>query len=253
MKNIVITGYPKSGNTWITRLVAELIQCPVEGFWQSQHDEIASEGSDRNSPYACYKSHHQLYELESLEALPWKIIYVIRDPRDIVFSGMPYFYRGYLRAVKHRLFLHPVLSRIYYHLGGKQEMKRVMIRTILEGDSRTHRWCKVSWAAHVAPFVKRPDILKITYRDMLSDPVSCCQNILEYLSVTRTAEEISNAIQNQSFNVVSEKFRNSGQVRKAKFLRAGRRGYWRSQLSPAEQKLFADALGTELQDLGFTV
>ena len=32
MKKIIIVGYPKSGNTWLTRLTADLVGCPVEGF-----------------------------------------------------------------------------------------------------------------------------------------------------------------------------------------------------------------------------
>ena len=63
MKKIIVVGYPKSGCTWATRLVAELVGCPVAGFWQSDKKEIAIEGEDRVSDFRCYKSHHQLAEL----------------------------------------------------------------------------------------------------------------------------------------------------------------------------------------------
>ena len=47
VKNIIVAGYPKSGCTWATRLLAELVGCPVAGFWNSDKDEIAIEGEER--------------------------------------------------------------------------------------------------------------------------------------------------------------------------------------------------------------
>ncbi len=63
-KKVIIVGYPKSGNTWITRLTAELLNCPVKGFlYEKDNNEIAIEGLNRTSIYECYKSHHQYNEL----------------------------------------------------------------------------------------------------------------------------------------------------------------------------------------------
>ena len=96
MKKIIVTGYPKSGNTWVCRLTAELVGCPVKGFWNSRHREAAVEGKNRKSEYGAYKSHHQLEELMKKGASDHKIIYVIRDPRDIILSGVNYFdFSGY--------------------------------------------------------------------------------------------------------------------------------------------------------------
>lgn len=96
MKNVIIVGYPKSGNTWITRLTAELIGCPVSGFWnEPDNQEIAVEGQSRNSEFRCFKSHHPLSELsntfDTKDHKKNHIIYVIRDPRDVSVSGAHYF------------------------------------------------------------------------------------------------------------------------------------------------------------------
>ena len=51
-KKVVVVGYPKSGCTWLVRLVAELIQCPVTGFWgEPDNPEIAIEGTERKSDF----------------------------------------------------------------------------------------------------------------------------------------------------------------------------------------------------------
>lgn len=31
-KRIIVTGYPKSGNEWVSRLIAAVVGCPVSGF-----------------------------------------------------------------------------------------------------------------------------------------------------------------------------------------------------------------------------
>lgn len=49
-QEVLVVGYPKSGNTWLTRLVAELISCPVKRFFgQPGNPEIAIEGSNHQS------------------------------------------------------------------------------------------------------------------------------------------------------------------------------------------------------------
>ena len=90
MKKIIIVGYPKSGNSWLTRLVAQLLDCPAKGFLYHEKPEMVTEGLQRDSAYVCYKSHHQWHELKQ-EDQQAKIICITRDPRDVSLSGRSYF------------------------------------------------------------------------------------------------------------------------------------------------------------------
>lgn len=84
LNTIVITGYPKSGNTWLTRLVGEVTQFPVVGFWnEPDNPEIAIEGLDRENGGEVYKSHHTVSEIFKHECFipgSTKVICIIRNP-----------------------------------------------------------------------------------------------------------------------------------------------------------------------------
>ena len=88
---ILVVGYPKSGNTWLTRLVADLLMCPVKGFFEKpQHLDLAIEGLNRESEFIVYKA-HQTFEQVDKKVKKKNIIYIVRDVRDIAISGAHYF------------------------------------------------------------------------------------------------------------------------------------------------------------------
>ena len=196
MKRVLVVGYPKSGCTWATRLVAELIGCPVAGFWQRERKEIAIEGEDRISAYRCYKSHHQLAELETMPNEPdtW-LIYILRDPRDIAISSathfqfdrFPYladFFRRFRRGEKfYRHTLYPLLVRRNYRL-------EEMTTALLEGSGRVHNWVRVSWRDHWRPY-QAAGIPIVRYEDLLANPAEECTRILRHLGLARSNEEIA--------------------------------------------------------------
>ena len=186
VKNIVVVGYPKSGCTWATRLVAELVGCPVAGFWQSDKKEIAVEGEHRVSDFRCYKSHHQLAELGLQPNDPdaW-LIYVLRDPRDIAISAANYFqfdrfpglaalFRSVRRGEKlYRHTLYPLLVSQNYRLDR-------MTGALLHGSAEVHNWCRVSWREHWRPY-EQAGVPIIRYEDLLATPEEQSRRILGHL------------------------------------------------------------------------
>ncbi len=255
-KKIIIAGYPKSGNTWLTRLTAELANCPVAGFlYEKDNPEIAIEGLNRISHFECYKSHHQYKELENEEKETAKIIYIIRDPRDIVFSGQKFFYNVWIfhtKTTKNLLAITKILiNKFYRWIYGNKAMKSRMIQAVLFGNKKVHYWCRIPWKAHLTPYLNNPDVLKIKYESLLSNQVNECQRILDFLGIKLSPSEIDRAIQQQSFTNVKAKFKNSGETDKVKFLRKGQSKQWENQLSKKEKMLFEKELGKELRDLDY--
>ncbi|MEP3300408.1 MAG: hypothetical protein ABJO05_00390, partial [Roseibium sp.] len=79
---IVVVGYPKSGNTWLTRLIADTLNCPSKGYAgiANNHD-IALEGEDRTSNRFLLKSHHVHATWDRVRHPRVKMISIVRDPR----------------------------------------------------------------------------------------------------------------------------------------------------------------------------
>jgi hypothetical protein len=252
VKPIIVVGYPKSGCTWATRLVAELIRCPVAGFWGSNKQEIAVEGEDRPSDYRVYKSHHQLFELgfSPNDSNP-RLIYVLRDPRDVALSGASYFhfdrfprliafFRTLPRGEKlYRHTLHPLLVSREYRL-------EQMVEAVLHGSAAVHNWVRVSWREHWRPY-QEAGVVMVRYEDLLDAPNEQCRRVLRYLELERSDSEIAAAIENQSFARKKQALLQQGETGRAKFMRAGQREQWRQHLPLPLQQRFVRELRPELE------
>lgn len=252
MNNLVVVGYPKSGCTWVTRLLAELVGCPVAGFWQSEKAEIAVEGAGRVSAYRCHKSHHQFHELALGPAD--RVIYVLRDPRDIAVSAASHFifrrfgkYRTWERAAwARKLYAHtlyPLLVRQDFRL-------ERMTAALLAGDATVHNWVRVSWQEHLRPYAAA-GVPLVRYEDLLAEPETQARALLQKLALARSPGEIATAVREQSFARKKAALLASGERGQAKFLRMGCSGKWREKLPRHLQARFTRELGEELARWGY--
>ena len=256
-KKIIIVGYPKSGTTWVARLTAELVNCPVKGIlYNEKKNEIAIEGLERKSEYECYKSHRQIHELTKEDVETGKIIYVIRDPRDLYISGYNYFYNiKLLPNFLHSKLAHyqnfKFIEKKIKNTIGKWLMKKKMIKAILFGNKNLHYWCRISWGKHLIPYLDNSSVLKVKYESLLNNPFNECERILSFIGIEKPADSIIAAIEKQSFNAVKEKFVENGESRKANFLRKGKNEQWKKELSKKEKRIFNDLLKKELDFLDY--
>ncbi len=281
MKNIIVVGYPKSGCTWATRLVAELVGCPVAGFWQSTKKEIAVEGQDRVSEFRCYKSHHPLPELgflpvvrDSVEPgednergarlLPEldgvsphrnRVLYILRDPRDIALSAANHFQFERYPALRALFRLFPQGEKLYRHtfypLFVRQNYRLERItEALLEGSAAVHKSVRLSWLEHWRPYAEAGMPI-VRYEDLLARPEEEAERILRHLGLERSGPRIAAAIENQSFERKKQTFLRSGETGRAKFLRVGKSGQWREKLPAHLQRRFVEELGPELAEWGY--
>lgn len=80
---VFVTGYPKSGNTWLSRLLGEVLNSPVRGDGDKQ--PLASEGHDRPGDFIV-RQQHAVNEDSKNNV----IVGIYRDPRDVCVSCMYY-------------------------------------------------------------------------------------------------------------------------------------------------------------------
>jgi hypothetical protein len=253
LKNIIIVGYPKSGNTWITRLTADLLGCPIKGFWKEPESyEIACEGQDRVSPLKCFKAHHSFPELDlDINSSENKVIYVIRDPRDVALSGANFFEFNRLPNIRKTLrkspfgtaFYNKIIYKIIHYERCKIEQ---MTSAILHGDPDLS-WCHIPWSDHYKSYINRP-VLFVRYEDMLSTPLQECVKILSYLNQKRDLSFIKDVVDRQSFDQKKLEFKQRKEKDKVIFMRSGKSGEWRKKLSPSQKEKLQSGL---LEDLKF--
>jgi len=242
-KNIVIVGFPKSGTTWASRLVAELIQCPLIGDWGYEHLEaLYRDGIDRKSEFQCFKSHHTFKEINSISSQEiYKIIYLIRDPRDIVISGVHYFDFSMTRfKLLHYVkpyFVKRIFLTVFNSTISKQTKKKMMIKAVLKGYSKLNQWFKTSWSEHHTGYQNK-DILFVKYENLLDTPEEQCHKILDYLQITSSKQHIKKSIKNQSFIKMKEEVSHQNNDSLKKLIRKGSQGYWKKEFSPKELEIF---------------
>lgn len=235
----------------ITKIV--IFCCPVSGFWdEPDNKEIAIEGKERTSIYECYKSHHQYRDLiDLMNNDNFRIISVIRDPRDISISGSNYFINNRYRYLKKIMSYYSFAIRGHYCLFETKAYRLSnMIKAVIYGNDKINPWLKISWKDYVEPYVEN-GVFVTKYEDMLDNPHDEAVRILSCIGLERTDRQIENAIDNQSFNKAKERFLKEGNKERYKLLREGTKEQWKSILTGKQKQLFEDNIGPFLSEIGY--
>jgi len=252
---IVVCGFPKSGTTWVARLIGSLLSCPVKGYLGFEGKALATEGLDRSSKYTCYKSHGGLEEIRSHYPNIQYLVYVVRDPRDVIVSAAYHFeflpkmaipIRNKLKRITivNEWFKKLVRSRVSH--SKRIEFAKNMI---LEG-SPDYPGCKFSWIDHVYQFQK-PEILVLQYENLLANQKNECHRIMNFIGEHLDEDHISKAIASESFEIKKQQFKQANETKKYAHLRSGKSGTWKAELSPSILKELRGQIGPKMASYGY--
>lgn len=221
-KDIIVAGYPKSGNTYLSRLLGDVLNCPVKGFMTAK--PLCEEGADRPGLYTIRQLHvkpisedmnpnFNAWEYSLPSACGEHMALIIRDLPDVIVS-------------------------VYYYWNMKS--KDAAINAVLHGKhplnmhgswiSFYNRWLDV--------FDNLPKIGLVRFRDLRENPVAEIIKLLQGMRVSRyDIFRIHEAVDRQEFSKRKRELEDSGNkynygaAIQSKNLRGGRVGDYNSELT----------------------
>jgi hypothetical protein len=241
--DLFIVSYPKSGNTWTRFLLGNLIY----------HDEpVTFRNVESRIPSIYIFSDRQLMRLprifkshDCFDPRYKKIIYIVRDPRDVTVSAYHY-------AIKVKLFPDTCSMEEFVPLfisGG-----------FGSGLLADPRWG--SWHDNVASWLAMQHnrrFLLLRYEDMLDDASRELRKVADFLGIAATPERITRAVELSSADKMREMEKSQSkdwqltkETRQDKpFVRRARAGTWRSEMPPAAVAKLEESWGVLMQTLGY--
>jgi hypothetical protein len=213
-----LVSYPKSGNTWVRFLLANLIY-PNEtvGFANINRllpsPDVASKRFLRKLPRPRILKSHEPFDVRFR-----KVIYLVRDPRDVAVSE-------YYFDLKKR-YIDPDVTL-------EQFVKR-----FIDGETSAYG----SWREHTASWIAArhgsPAFLLVRYEDLLADSLGETGKIAEFLGIQAGPERLEAAVRRSSADRMrkleiqqADQWTGTRNTRKEiPFVRAAKSGGWKNTL-----------------------
>jgi len=232
----LLVSYPKSGNTWVKFMLQHALTGVAASF-DATEDAIGTIGGDMDVPALLPHGGRILKSHEAFAAgvrAPGRVVYVVRDGRDVAVS----YYHHFLR--RGRLALGEFSSFLPRFLAGEFDGY---------GPWGTH---VTSWLDGQASSDGR--LLTIRYEDLLEDPLGGLRQALEFVGVSVGADVVEAAVEANRFEQMRQRETESA-FHEAQgnrfFVRRGVSGEWQETFSAADAALFDHAFGAVLERLGY--
>jgi hypothetical protein len=213
-----LVSYPKSGNTWVRFLLANLIYPnEVVGFANINRllpaPDFLSKRDLRNLPRPRILKSHEPFDVRYR-----KVIYLVRDPRDVVVSEY-----------------HFNLKKRY--IAADVSLEEFGQRFITGETSPYGSWWEHN-ASWIAARYGNPSFLLVRYEDLLADSLGGTAKIAEFLQIRADEERLRSAVERSSADRMRDLEKQQADQwtgtkdtrREIPFVRAAKSGGWKEAL-----------------------
>jgi len=225
--DIIVNEYPKSGGTWLSQLIGEIVDIP---FPRNKYPPL-----ERCILHGHYKSNFMRKNIVTL----W------RDGRDISVSF--YYHCLIPNGIGNQALINHVSRYLNFKDPGDIQNNLPDFLELMFSNKSRHVF---SWPKYVDYWLSKNNVIFTHYEKLLDSPEEELRKILHLLGYSNIARStLLHAIDKYSFSKQSG--RNPGNENPSSFLRKGVAGDWVNYFSSESSEIFNHYAGKQLILLGY--
>ena len=236
-----VVSYPRSGNTWTRFLIANLVHPDKEVSFTNIESLIPDTSSQSNRALKATARPRIIKTHEYFDHRYPKIIYIVRDPRDVALSYYDF-------------------QRKYMQIADDYPLEKY-VDDFVNGKLISIGWG--TWGENVASWMytrgKQKNFLLLRYEDMMKDTDRELARISDFLGIPPDPQRLQRAIEHSSADRmrVLEKLEEDKWVatknrrKDIPFVRVAKSGGWRTALPASSVQQIENAWGDLMTTLGY--